>query len=94
MKTAFLALLAISSVLSERATYDGFKVLRTQYLNMTTSKALQVIFFYILKYFIKFIDSEKAKKFCEIFTLLLTGTTLDKSKLKISQNFVAFSEFK
>merc|ERR1711997_796777 len=41
MKTAFLALLAISSVLSERATYDGFKVLRTQYLNMTTSKALQ-----------------------------------------------------
>merc|ERR1711997_25683 len=41
MKTAFLALLAITSVLSERATYDGFKVLRTQYLNMTTSKALQ-----------------------------------------------------
>merc|ERR1712226_232201 len=41
MKTAFLALLAISSVLSERATYDGYKVLRTQYLNMTTSKALQ-----------------------------------------------------
>ena len=26
-------------------------------------------------------------------TLLLTGTTQDKSKVKISQNFVAFSEY-
>ena len=25
--------------------------------------------------YVKFIPSEKAKKFCEIFTLLLTGTT-------------------
>jgi len=41
MKTVFLAFLAISSVLSERVSYDGYKVLRTQYLNMTTSKALQ-----------------------------------------------------
>ena len=37
--------------------------------------------------------SEKATKFCKIFTLLLTGTTEDKSKVKISQNFVAFSEY-
>ena len=42
---------------------------------------------------VKFIYSEKVTKFCEIFTLLLTGTTLDKSKVKISQNFVAFSEY-
>ena len=42
---------------------------------------------------LKFIYSEKATKFCEIFTLLLTGTTCDKSKVKISQNFVAFSEY-
>ena len=41
----------------------------------------------------KFIYSEKATKFCEIFTLLLTGTKQDKSKLKMSQNFVAFSEY-
>ena len=41
---------------------------------------------------IKFIYSEKATKFCEISTLLLTGTTLDKSKVEISQNCVAFSE--
>ena len=37
--------------------------------------------------------SEKATKFCEILTLLLTDTTLNKSKVKISQNFVAFSEY-
>ena len=42
---------------------------------------------------VKFIYSEKATKFCEIFTLLLTGTTYDKSKVEISQNFVAFSEY-
>ena len=42
---------------------------------------------------IKFIYSEKATKFCEIFTLILTGTTYDKSKVKISQNFVDFSEY-
>ena len=42
---------------------------------------------------LKFIYSEKATKFCEIFTLLLTGTTEDKGKVKISQIFVAFSEY-
>ena len=42
---------------------------------------------------VKFIYSEKATKFCEIFTLLLAGTTNDKSRVKIPQNFVAFSEY-
>ena len=42
---------------------------------------------------LKFIYSEKATKFCEIFTLLLTACTVVKSKVKISQNCVAFSEF-
>ena len=32
-------------------------------------------------------------KFCEISTLLLSVCTVDKSKGKISQNFVAFSEY-
>ena len=41
----------------------------------------------------KFIYSEKATKFCEIFTLLLTTVHTVKSKVKISQNFVAFSEY-
>ena len=40
------------------------------------------------------IYSEKATQFCEISTLLLTGTTQDKSKVEISQNFAAFSEYR
>ena len=43
--------------------------------------------------YIKFIYSEKATKFCQIPTLLLTGTTKDKNKVEILQNFVAFSEY-
>ena len=42
---------------------------------------------------LKFIYSEKATKFCEIFTLLLSYVVSVKSKVKISQNFVAFSEY-
>ena len=42
---------------------------------------------------IKFIYFEKATKFCEISTVDLTITTQDKSKLEISQNFVAFSKY-
>ena len=42
---------------------------------------------------LKFIYSEKATKFCEIFPLLLTAAHTVKSKGKISQNFVAFLEF-
>ena len=43
--------------------------------------------------FLKFIYSEKATKFCEISTLLLTTVHRDKSKVDITQNFVAFSEY-
>ena len=42
---------------------------------------------------LKFIYSEKATKFCEISNLLLTVCTVVKSKVEISQNFVAFSEY-
>ena len=42
---------------------------------------------------VKFIYSEKATKFCEIFTLLLSYVVPVKSKVKISQNIVAFSEY-
>ena len=42
---------------------------------------------------VKFIYSEKATKFCKIFPLLLTTVHTVKSKGKISQNFVAFSEY-
>ena len=49
----------------------------------------------MLAYFIlvKFIYSQKATKFCEISTLLLTYVVPVKSKVEISQNFVAFSEY-
>ena len=40
-----------------------------------------------------FIYSEKPKRFCEISTVDLTGTTEDKSMVDILQNFVAFSEY-
>ena len=44
---------------------------------------------------LKFIYSEKATKFCEIFTLFLSYVVVVpvKSKEKISQNFVAFSKY-
>ena len=44
-------------------------------------------------YIIKFIYSEKATKFCEVSTLLLSYVVPVKSKVEISQNFVAFSEY-
>ena len=41
---------------------------------------------------LKFIYSEKATTFCEISTLLLCYIVPVKSKVEISQNFVAFSK--
>ena len=47
----------------------------------------------IVKENLKFIYSEKATKFCEIFTLLLSYLCSASQKVKISQNFVVFSEY-
>ena len=44
--------------------------------------------------YVDFKYSEKAIKFCKIFNLFLTVCTAVKSKVKISQNFVANSEYK
>ena len=44
-------------------------------------------------FILKFIYSEKATEFCEIFSLLLSYVVPVKSKGKISQNFVAVSEY-
>ena len=46
----------------------------------------------LLTLVLKIIYSEKVTKFCEIFTLLLSYVVPVKSKAKISQNFVGFSE--
>ena len=42
---------------------------------------------------IKVVYFEKAIKFCEISTLLLSTVHSNKSKEEISQNFVAFSKY-
>ena len=42
---------------------------------------------------LKFIYSEEATKVCEIFTLILSHVVPVKSKVKILQNFVAFSGY-
>ena len=55
-------------------------------------KSSLILFEIICTVVIKFIYSEKATKFCEIFTLLLSYVVPVKSKAKILQNFVAFSE--
>ena len=49
--------------------------------------------FNILIWQLKFIYSEKATTFCKIFTLLLSYVVPVKSKVKISHNYVAFSEY-
>ena len=46
-----------------------------------------------IKVFVKFKYFEKATKFCEISTLLLSYVVSVRSKVEISQNFVAFSEY-
>ena len=43
--------------------------------------------------YIKFIHSEKATKFSEISTLLLSYVLTVKSEVEILENFVAFSEY-
>ena len=48
---------------------------------------------YNVQLYIKFIYSEKATKFCEISTILLSYAVPVKSQVDISQNFVAFLEY-
>ena len=48
---------------------------------------------FFLAAFLKFVYSDKATKFCEISTLLLSSVHTDKSKVEISRNFWAFSEY-
>ena len=60
-----------------------FEITRTIHSNSERSE----------QFLIKFIYSEKATKFCKIFTLLLSYVVPVKNKVKILQNFVAFSEY-
>ena len=50
----------------------------------------EIIWLLLEHQLVKFTYSEKVTKFCEIFTLYVVPV---KSKVKILQNFVAFSEY-
>ena len=60
---------------------------------LTTKRSLSIDF--LLNHHVNklHIYSEKATKFCEISTLLLSYVVPVKSNVEISQNFVAFSEY-
>ena len=62
-----------------------FQLFRTKN-HLTTSHKIPINW-------VEFVYSEKAKKFCKISTLLVSTVHTDKSKVEISQNFVAFSEY-
>ena len=68
-------------------------------LENTTLMVQTVQFIFVLRLkesqedIVKFIYSEKATKFCEISTLLLSYVVSVKSEVETSQNFVAFSEY-
>ena len=86
-----LAILSFGKTVQQ---YDVHKqhihILRVSFKNWYIFYKEQV---YVLYRYLKFIYSEKATKFCEIFTLHMTVCTVVKNKVKILQNFVAFSEY-
>ena len=68
------------------------KIEETTRANATTGKQEC----YFVNYFtalVKFTYSEKATYFCKISTIGLPYLVLVKSRVEISQNFVAFSEY-
>ena len=62
-------------------------------LNKRKIRKIICTYVFTVRLVLTFIYSEKATKFCEILPFLLTLCTVVKSKGKISQNFVAFSEY-
>ena len=69
------------------------------YIKATKSRKVISFGFHLLKNEqnscpLKFIYSEKATKFCKISILFLSYVVPVKSRVEISQNFVAFSEYR
>ena len=64
------------------------RLFRLRFIWFITTKSMYSFFLNV-----KFIHSEKATKFCEICTLLLSYVVPVKSKVEILKNFVAFSEY-
>ena len=67
--------------------------MRQNYLKLSQHITIDCLLNYGFYPFLKYIYSEKATKVCEIFPLLLTVCTVVKSKGKILQNYVVFSEY-
>ena len=71
-----------------------FAVISKPILNINKGRTISNAFFLSFNSSkIKLIYSEKATKFCESSTLLLSYVVPDKSKVEISQKFCAFSEY-
>ena len=75
----------------EKATFKKFAIVSIALITTLCILSLHYLIF-LFAWLIKFIYSEKATKFCKVSISLLTGTTEDKSKVDILQNFVVFSE--
>jgi hypothetical protein len=87
--------------LSQATRFQGYVVsfipirYGKEYWSFFKGKMDQIISSIIsLEYILKFIHSEKATNFCEISTVDLSYVVMVKSTVEISQNFVAYSEYK
>ena len=75
------------------STFTVHKIYKQTYTLFSVHYLRMYVIFCLKIKVIKFIYSEKATKFCEISTLLLSYVVLVKREVEISQNFVAFSEY-
>ena len=73
--------------------YSELNIFFRGLLLVSWDKCFRIIFYTWIAQILKFIYPEKATKFCEIFTLLLSLAVPVKRKVKISQYCVAFSEY-
>ena len=74
---------------------DFFPLLKKYWIRRRTF-AIDIFFITLIfnsLYLAKFIYSEKAAKFWQFSTLLLSVSTVEENKVEISQNFVAFSAY-
>ena len=71
-------------------SYFSWRKKRIYQWHLLNNKKRTTLHYFLL---LKYVYSEKATKFYEIFALLLSTVHTNKSKVKISQNFVAFSDY-
>ena len=82
------------NILSAFKIFHPFQLFLNIYFIFYKQKINHICLSFILEFAdLKFIYSEKATKFCEISPLLLSYVVPVKSKVEISQKFLAFSEY-